>query len=66
MAKTEFNRALHLYPNKGNNWDPKTLTCSALNNEGISNIWELIQKYISITKANGYLQLQKELAYYLP
>ena len=48
IAKTEFNRALHLYPDKGNNWVPKTLTCSALNNEGISNIWELIQKYISM------------------
>ena len=60
MAKTEFNRALHLYPKKGNNWDPKTLTCSALNNEGISNIWELIQKYISITKANGYFQQKRK------
>ena len=60
IAKTEFNRALHLYPDKGNNWVPKTLTCSALNNEGISNIWELIQKYISITKANGYFQQKRK------
>ena len=59
LAKTEFNRALHLYPDKGNNWTPKTLTCSALNNEGVSEIWELIKEYNSITKENGYFQQKR-------
>ena len=59
LAQTEFNRALHLYPNKGNDWTPKTLTCSALHNEGVSEIWELIQKYNSITKENGYFQQKR-------
>jgi LAO/AO transport system kinase len=59
LAKTEFNRALHLYPDKGNGWTPKTLTCSALNNEGVSEIWELIQKYNSITKENGHFQQKR-------
>ncbi len=59
LAKTEFNRALHLYPDKGNNWVPKTLTCSALNNNGVSDIWELIKNYISITKENGYFQQKR-------
>jgi len=59
LAKTEFNRALHLYPDKGNDWTPKTLTCSALHNEGASEIWELIQKYNSITKENGYFQQKR-------
>jgi len=59
LAKTEFNRALHLYPDKGNDWTPKTLTCSALHNEGVSEIWELIQKYNSITKGNGYFQQKR-------
>jgi LAO/AO transport system kinase len=59
LAKTEFNRALHLYPDKGNDWTPKTLTCSALNNEGVSEIWELIQKHNSITKENGYFQQKR-------
>tara|TARA_B100000767_G_scaffold61346_1_gene57147 strand:+ start:2244 stop:3323 length:1080 start_codon:yes stop_codon:yes gene_type:complete len=59
LAQTEFNRALHLYPNKGNNWTPKTLTCSALHNEGISEIWELIQNFNSITKKNGCFQQKR-------
>ena len=54
LAKTEFNRALHLYPAKASNWTPKTLTCSALTNEGISDVWELIQSYLNSTKDSGY------------
>jgi LAO/AO transport system kinase len=38
LAKVEFNRALHLYPPKENGWTAKTLTCSALNNEGIEKV----------------------------
>lgn len=59
LAKSEFNRALHLYPDKGNNWTPKTLICSALNNKGVSDIWDLIQEYKTITKENGYFQLKR-------
>ncbi len=59
LAKTEFNRALHLYPDKDNNWTPKTLLCSAINNKGVADIWDLIQEYTSITKENGYFQLKR-------
>ena len=60
LAKTEFNRALHLYPAKGNNWAPKTITCSALKNEGIEEIWDLISEYITVTKENGYFQEKRK------
>ena len=35
LAKSEFNRALHLYPPKESGWIPKTLLCSAIKNEGM-------------------------------
>ncbi|MEO8933850.1 MAG: methylmalonyl Co-A mutase-associated GTPase MeaB [Xanthomarina sp.] len=54
IAKLEFNRALHLYPKKPSDWQPKVLLCSALKNEGIEAIWEKIQDYLSITSKNGY------------
>lgn len=54
LAKTEFNRALHLYPPKENGWIPKTLTCSALTNEGIDTVLEVISTHISEAKASGY------------
>ncbi len=54
LAKVEFNRALHLYPPKESNWTPKTVTCSALNNEGIEKVYEIITDYINQTKASQY------------
>ncbi|MCF6279358.1 MAG: methylmalonyl Co-A mutase-associated GTPase MeaB [Flavobacteriaceae bacterium] len=53
IAKSEFSRALHLYPKKENNWIPKVLTCSALNNVGIDSIYTIIKEYIALTKENG-------------
>ena len=60
LAKVEFNRALHLYPPKESNWSPKTLVCSAIKNEGISEILDVINQYVSLTKENGYFQTQRK------
>ncbi|GHC55181.1 methylmalonyl Co-A mutase-associated GTPase MeaB [Ulvibacter litoralis] len=60
FAKTEFNRALHLYPPKESGWSPKTLTCSALKNEGIEDVWELITSYISETTENDYFPKKRK------
>ena len=49
-AKTEFTGALHLYPAKENKWHPKVLTCSALHNEGISEVWNMITDFTNLAK----------------
>lgn len=54
LAKIEFNRALHLYPEKASHWQPKVTVCSALHNEGIDTIWDIISEYIKTTKENDY------------
>ncbi len=59
-AKTEFQRALHLYPPKDNDWVPKVLTCSAIQSEGIANVWDLIQEFIDATKKNGHFTKQRK------
>jgi GTPase len=59
LAKTEFNRALHLYPEKESGWIPKTLTCSAVKNEGISEVWTLIESYRNQMRENGYDQQKR-------
>ncbi len=53
-AKVEFNRALHLYPEKESGWSPRVSLCSALKQEGISEVWQLIEDYINTTKSNSY------------
>ncbi|MEJ1223425.1 methylmalonyl Co-A mutase-associated GTPase MeaB [Sediminicola sp. 1XM1-17] len=61
IAKTEFTRALHLYPPKENGWVPKVLTCSALKNTGIQKIWELVDGYLNDNKQQGgFLQKRRE------
>ncbi|MBA4276647.1 methylmalonyl Co-A mutase-associated GTPase MeaB [Flavobacterium sp.] len=54
LAKTEFNKALHLFPAKKSGWTPTTATCSALTHDGIPEVWETILKFSELTKENHY------------
>lgn len=56
LAKNEFSRALHLYPQKENQWIPKVTTCSALNNQGIEHVWQIILAFIDLTKSNNWFE----------
>lgn len=61
LAKTEFNRALHLFPAKKSGWTPTTSTCSAITHDGISEVWRTIEKFLELTKSNNYFfQKRKE------
>lgn len=59
LAKVEFNRALHLYPDKESGWSPKVSLCSALKQEGITEVWEMIENYIKTTSANSYFETNR-------
>ena len=59
LAKVEFNRALHLYPQKESNWSPKVSLCSALKQEGISEVWEMITNYKSVATSNNYFEVNR-------
>ncbi|WP_452220351.1 methylmalonyl Co-A mutase-associated GTPase MeaB [Lacinutrix salivirga] len=59
LAKVEFNRALHLYPEKATGWQPKVTTCSAINNEGIDKIYTIIKEYLSLTSKNSYFDKKR-------
>lgn len=60
-AKNDFQRALHLYPPKENGWQPQVLTCSAIENQGIADILELIDDFLDTVHENGsYIKNRKE------
>lgn len=40
-------------------WQPKVTLCSALKDEGISNIWEDIETYHNLTKNNAHFSKQR-------
>lgn len=56
LAKTEFNRALHLFPAKSSGWIPRVTTCSAYQKTGIDDVWKLISEYFDLVKSNQYFQ----------
>lgn len=60
LAKVSFQRALHLYPQKDNGWTPKTLTGSALLNQGIKEFWETVQSFLTLTKNNNSFADQRK------
>ncbi|MDB9720983.1 methylmalonyl Co-A mutase-associated GTPase MeaB [Winogradskyella sp.] len=58
-AKLEFNRALHLYPSKNSGWSPKVTLCSALKQEGITDVWRMITAYVDTTNASHYFEANR-------
>lgn len=54
LAKTEFDRALHLFPAKNSGWQPKVTTCSAINHDGIADVWQVVNEYFDMAKRNHY------------
>jgi len=60
LAKTEFNRALHLFPAKKSGWIPTTATCSSINGDGISEVWDTMLQYFELTKLNDYFSKKRK------
>jgi LAO/AO transport system kinase len=60
LAKTEFNRALHLFPAKQSGWIPTAATCSSYTKEGIDDVWKTISDYIELVKSNHYFEEKRQ------
>lgn len=60
LAKTEFNRALHLFPAKNSGWTPTVSTCSAYEKTGIDAVWETISAYLELVKGNHYFEDKRQ------
>ena len=56
---SHYRNALHLLQTEGP-WTPKVLTCSALNQSGIDQIWEMIKEYQVNTQSTGYFSDKRD------
>jgi LAO/AO transport system kinase len=54
MARSEYANALHLFPPTESTWIPQALTCSSLESKGISEVYDMIEKYRRHTVASNY------------
>src|SRR6056300_1228796 len=59
QAKQHYQNAMHLLRHEGQ-WIPQVKTCSALKNEGISDVWEMIVEFWNTSDAAGELQHARE------
>jgi len=60
LAKTEFKRALQMYPHKDNGWIPKVTTCSAIKKDNINGVWEIIIEYLELVKSNNSFKNRRQ------
>ena len=59
LAASHFRNALHLFPPTDSGWVPKVLTYSGYYNLGVKEIWDMIEEYMTFTKANGYFEQKR-------
>ena len=59
-AALSYQRAIHLFPSMENGWTPKVSVCSAIENTGIVEIWDMITSYNSQMIACGWQNKNRE------
>ena len=60
-ARVEYASALHLFPASADGWIPQVMCCSALNNTGIAEIWEMVLKHEAQLEASGWIEKRRTL-----
>jgi LAO/AO transport system kinase len=58
-ARTEYASALRLFPPSSDGWTPVVLTCSALENRGIGDVWQVVLDHHASQAANGALDRRR-------
>jgi len=53
LARVQYASALHLFPASADGWTPQVLCCSAINNTGIIEIWNMVLQHEAQLQACG-------------
>jgi LAO/AO transport system kinase len=59
-ARVEYNRALHYLTPMTPNWTPRAYTCSAITDEGIDRLWQVVNNFVARTRANGHFDARRQ------
>lgn len=60
QARAEYKHAFHLFPPAPSGWQPPVALCSALENTGLEVIWQMIQRYLTLTQKNGFFARKRQ------
>jgi LAO/AO transport system kinase len=53
-SRREYEAALHLFPAAADDWVTRVVTCSAIANEGIADLWKLVLEHRGTMEQNGW------------
>jgi LAO/AO transport system kinase len=59
-ARQDYENALHLFPAAADGWTPRVVTCSALEREGVAEIWNLVLEHRALVESNGWFARLRE------
>lgn len=61
IARSQYQNALHIFPQSESGWTPVVSTASAIKNIGIDKVWEEITAYKKLVLENGYFHQNRNL-----
>ena len=56
LAQAQFRSALHLFPPTTSGWMPEVLCYSGYYEIGITEVWDMIDRYFDFVTSNGYFE----------
>jgi LAO/AO transport system kinase len=59
-ARAEYQTALRMFPPTASGWQPRVLTCSALTNTGIPEIWDAVVDHHRLVSRSGFLRDRRQ------
>lgn len=59
LAQAQYRSALHLFPPTASGWKPEVLTYSGYYELGISEVWDMIDRYFAFVDASGYFKTKR-------
>src|ERR1700757_2954888 len=59
IARADYANAIHLFPPTESGWIPEVKTCSAIENKGIDEVYEMIEKFVRHTKTKNFFDKKR-------
>lgn len=59
LAAAQFRNALHLFPLPPSGWSPEVITYSGYYELNIDAVWDMIDRYFTFVKGNGYFDMRR-------
>ncbi|PLX78750.1 MAG: methylmalonyl Co-A mutase-associated GTPase MeaB [Desulfuromonas sp.] len=61
LARQQYQNALHMLKPKSHSWQVPVLLCSALHSQGITETWQVIERFRATMEQTGELQAKRRL-----